>query len=102
MHSNLTAGFEDKVALYKSNRARGTILAQVSLAELRQVADDMDTYFNYGIAISNMIALDLLGLKSISGNTYSWPEKPPLPHKLDYKSGPAIRTRSVRRRRRNQ
>jgi hypothetical protein len=85
-HSNLTAGVKDQIALYKYNRAGKTILAQVTPAELRQVADDMDTYFNYGMSITNMIGLEFLGLKTITGANYAWPDKPPLPRKLDYKS----------------
>jgi hypothetical protein len=87
-HSNLTIGAKDQIALYKYNRAGKTILAQVTPTELRQVADDMDTYFNYGMSVTNMIGLEFLGLKTITGEIYPWPDKPPLPRKLDYKSRP--------------
>src|SRR5271169_3472610 len=104
MHSNLTSGVKDQIALYKSNRACNTILAEVTLEELRRVADDMDTFSTYGMTIANMIGLEFWGLQTITGNnnTYPWPPKPPLPRKLDYKSGSVISARSGRRRRRKQ
>jgi hypothetical protein len=72
--------------LYKSSRAGNTISAQVTLTELRQIADDMNAYFNYGLNITNVLGIKALGLRPISGTTYEWPAKPALPRKLEYKS----------------
>ena len=72
------------------------------LDELRRVADEMNTYFNYGMRVANMIGIDLLDLKTITGNIYEWPDKPLLPRKLDYESRSMISARSGRKRRRKQ
>jgi hypothetical protein len=58
MHSNMAAVTEERIALYKSNRRDGkTILTQINLADLRQVADEMMAYYDYGLIISNVITL---------------------------------------------
>lgn len=101
-HSNFTAGVKDQITLFKYNRAGKTILAEVTLEELRQIADDMDTYFSYGMSITNMIGLEFLNLKTITGEIYLWPDKPPLPRKLDYKSQPYHPNRPAGRRRRKE
>jgi hypothetical protein len=85
-HSSLTVFMEDPAALYKSDRNSGnTIATLVSLKALRQIADDMHIYFNYGMNITNCIGIEMLGLKPITGTIDNWPDKPPLPFKLEYK-----------------
>jgi hypothetical protein len=82
VHSNLVAGVEDQIALYKSNRGK-TILTQIDQAELRRVADDTMTYRLYGLALANVIALPSRQIA-----TAILPAKPPLPYKLEYSSHP--------------
>jgi hypothetical protein len=67
------------------------------LGELRQVADDMNAYFQFGMWLSNMINWEILGLKPRAGDRWhrSWPDKPPLPIPLEYTSDP----RPIRRQR---
>jgi hypothetical protein len=57
---------------------------------LRQVADDMMTFFNYGLSLTAFISLNLLGLEktAVALGLDTWPDKPPLPRRLDYKSQP--------------
>jgi hypothetical protein len=87
MHSNMAAVTEERIALYKSNRRDGkTILTQINLADLRQVADEMMAYYDYGSMISNVITL-----LSYPGGWH--PPDPllaklPLPRKLEYSSLP--------------
>jgi hypothetical protein len=98
MHSNITSGVRDTIALYKYDFFGKTILAEVKPEELRRVADDMMTYFDYGLRLANVIAFKLLsggaagmeqlGLKVETPLLDVWPEKPPLPVKLDYRSRP--------------
>ena len=57
MHSNMAAVTEERIALYKSSRDGRTILTQINLADLRQVADDMMAYYDYGLIITNVITL---------------------------------------------
>jgi hypothetical protein len=85
MHSNLIAGVEDLIALYKSNRRGETILTVIDPAELRQVADDMMAYRLYGLALGNAVALP-----SAHRAATLPPPKPPLPRKLEYSSQPQL------------
>jgi hypothetical protein len=98
MHSNLISGVRDTIALYKYDLSGKTILAEVKPEELRRVADDMMTYFDYGLRLANVIAFKLLlggsegmtqlGFKVETRALDVWPEKPPLPAKLEYRSRP--------------
>jgi hypothetical protein len=88
MHSNLTTGVKDQIALYKPNRSGKTILVSVIPEELRQVADDMEAYFNYGMMVTNMIGLEFGNLKALTRDIPPWPEQPPAPRRLNYSSRP--------------
>jgi hypothetical protein len=90
MHSNLAAMSPEAVILAKTGRDGKTTLANPKLSELQNVADDMNTYFNYGLRLSNMINFELLRLKPMEGDSWyrSWPGKPPLPIPLEYTSDP--------------
>jgi hypothetical protein len=85
MHSNLVAGVADQITLYKADRAGKTQLAEIDPAELRQVADDMMAYPDFGVILTNLLALNIPRL------TTGTPFKPPLPNKLAYSS----QTRSI-------
>jgi len=82
MHSNLVAGVNDRIALYKSNRRGETILTVIDPEELRRVADDMMAYRGYGSILANLIASPSTLRPAIL------PPKPPLPRKLNYSSQP--------------
>jgi hypothetical protein len=94
IHSNIFAGVEEQITLYKSNRAGKTILIQISPADLRQVADNMMVYRDYGLAVANAIVLlgnpglSLDPNKVTTLDTYNAAgyAKPPLPVKLKYTS----------------
>jgi hypothetical protein len=91
MHSNIMVGSERAILLFKIERSGKTMLANPTLKELRQVADDMNTYFNFGLWLSNMINLEILGIKPQAGDPWhnAWPGKPPLPIPLEYTSDPS-------------
>jgi hypothetical protein len=84
-HSNIFAGVDTPTTLYKHGRDGKTIHTIVTLAELRQVADDMIQYFNYGLRLSNSI-----GPTGAAGTLLhsTWPDQPPSPQKLNYTSEP--------------
>ena len=90
MHSNMIAGTRETSMLYKTTRQGTTQLCRVSIQELRRVADDMVTYFNYGLHLSNMINFELLTIPRQAGDLvyHAWPDKPPLPNLLEYTSDP--------------
>jgi hypothetical protein len=92
MHSNLVTGSARTIVLYKTGRDGKTTLVNPLLKELRQVADDMKTYFDFGLHLSNMINFDLLGAKPQPGDLSfrEWPDKPPLPVPLVYTSDPMM------------
>jgi hypothetical protein len=88
MHSNLMSGSQRAIVLYKTNRDGKTTLANPLIQELRQVADDMKAYFDYGLHLANMINFNLLGAQPMAGDLvyHEWPDKPPLPIPLEYTS----------------
>jgi len=88
MHSNIVSGTQRSILLFKTERSGKTVAANPTLAELRQVADDMKTYFDFGLHLSNMINFELLGLKPQEGDRWhhAWPDKPALPNRLEYTS----------------
>jgi len=90
MHSSMIASTQKATTLYKTTKQGNTELCRVSLPELQRVADDMMTYFNYGLHLSNMINFELLGIKPREGDFayFAWPDKPPLPILLEYSSDP--------------
>jgi hypothetical protein len=89
-HSSLHAMSPDAIILVKAGRDGKGSLANPMLAELRQVADDINALFEYGLWLSNMINYELFGLKPLAGDDRhpSWPDKPPLPIPLEYTSDP--------------
>ena len=96
-HSGLHHLRPDTIILIKAERSGKGTLANPTLAELRQVADDIKALFEYGLWLSNMINLELLGIKPLAGDVWyrSWPDKPPLPIPLEYTSNP-VPTRPLR------
>jgi hypothetical protein len=57
---------------------------QGSLELLRRVADDLNTYFYYGLEVANMIATEHNGAAREAGMMvfHDWPELPALPARL--------------------
>jgi hypothetical protein len=88
MHSNLMSGSDRAIVLYKIGRDGKSTLTNPTLSELRQVADDMNKLFDYGLWLSNMINMNLLGQMPPAGDIASWPDKPPLPIPLEYTADP--------------
>lgn len=90
MHSSLFDSIQTITMLYKTTSKGSTQISRTTPTQLRQIADDMMTYFHFGMQLSNMINFELLGLKPSEGDFayFSWPDKPPLPVRLDYTSNP--------------
>lgn len=87
MHSNIFYMTEDAIFLYKSDNMGKTISCNPTLAELHQVADDMNTYFHYGLALSNAINFNLIAPRTIP-SPFPWPGQPVAPRMLEYTGGP--------------
>jgi hypothetical protein len=90
MHSNLMSGSDQAIVLYKIGRDGKSTLTNPTLSELRQVADDMNKLFDYGLWLSNLINLNLLREPPLAGIIAydTWPDKPPLPIPLEYTADP--------------
>ena len=80
-HSNIFSGTAAPISLYKYDRDGNTIHTVVTTEDLRQVADDMMTYYNYGLRFGNSIAPDGTEGTIVSSR---FPSQPPLPEKLNY------------------
>lgn len=83
MHSNIFMMSEDAIILYKANNSGKTVSCNPTLGELRQVADDMNAFFDYGLALSNTININLIPPR-ILPSPVPWPCKPILPRNLSY------------------
>jgi hypothetical protein len=90
MHSSLIASIETATMLYKTTKQGNTELCSVTVPELRAVADDMMEYFHYGLALSNIINFELLGIKPRAGDYAAWPDMPPSPNPLKYSARPLL------------
>jgi hypothetical protein len=88
MHSSMEASTREPTLLYKVTKQGNTELCQVSPGELRQIADDMTTYSRYGLHLSNVINIELLGVKPQAGDFGALPDMPPLPTPLKYSGRP--------------
>jgi hypothetical protein len=56
MHSNINASLEEPIMLHKANKGGRIVACRPSIQELRQVADDMNTYFIFGVMLANAVA----------------------------------------------
>jgi hypothetical protein len=88
MHSGMAASIHEPTLLYKVTKQGNTELCQVTPQELRQIADDMTVYFRYGLHISNVINIEILGVTPQAGDFGAFPDMPPLPIPLKYSGRP--------------
>jgi hypothetical protein len=84
MHSVLVQGGDEKANLYRTSRKGEPVMLQASLAQIRQIADDLVTYFNFGLALANGIATEIWKADRQAGMLafHGWPDKPSLPKPL--------------------
>jgi hypothetical protein len=85
IHSNIIRGTENRAAIYSMTRQGTTNLFQATLGEVRQVADDLNTYFYFGLHLANCIATEIHHMAREAGMMifHEWPEHPPLPIAID-------------------
>jgi hypothetical protein len=84
MHSNL-AWSSDATLFFQTTKQGRTKIANPTLAKLRRVAEDINTYVLYGRSLGNAINAASADVP-IPANAFPWPEKPALPEPLDYSS----------------
>jgi hypothetical protein len=86
IHSQISVLSSDHTILSKLSKKGTSIMAAPKLAELRRVADDINTYCIYGRALGNSI--NLASASTPPAFAFPWPSRPPLPHKMNYSSEP--------------
>jgi hypothetical protein len=83
MHSVMTDGWQGKAALYRTSKKGERQMLSATVEQIRAVADDLVTYFYFGHALANRIAI-LNQPQSSEGAVHPpWPDKPPLPIPLE-------------------
>lgn len=93
MHSELISGGVSSAFLLKTQRNGMLVGCSVTTRRLQSIADDLETFHQYGITLANLIALPLLKAvlaieESPPPGLSALPDKPPLPSRLEYTSGP--------------
>jgi hypothetical protein len=85
MHSVITEGWQGKAALYRTGRKGERQMTSASLEQIQSVADRLVAYFDFGWKLADRIAVELLNVPQQSGSAavQAWPEKPPLPIRLE-------------------
>jgi hypothetical protein len=93
MHSQIIAGGATASILLRTQRDGSTVGCSVTVTQLRQIADDMEAYRSYGIALGNCVGLPRV-MRVFAVGTPPPPElsrlpgKPALPSRLEYTSDP--------------
>lgn len=87
MHSALVPqGDYTEAILYKTSKQGRTHSTVQPLKILRRVADEIRIYVDYGRALGNAINARLDSGAPVL--PFPWPDRPPLPHRLEYTSDP--------------
>jgi hypothetical protein len=81
IHGNLVTSFGNEPAIFSLNRQGIMTMFKSSLSEIRRVADDAETYFQFGLALANYIATEIHGAARQEGMlvVLDCPQCPPLP-----------------------
>jgi hypothetical protein len=93
MHSRITGGGATTSILLKTQNDGRGVACQVTLPELRAIADAMNVYHTFGIWIGNFISVKrdntwITITGAAPGEPFPLPDKPPLPTRLEYTSDP--------------
>jgi hypothetical protein len=85
IHSNVIRGTDNRAAIYSMTRQGTYNRFQATLEEVRQVADDLDTYFYFGLGLANYIATEIHAMAREAGMLAisMVPNLPPLPVHID-------------------
>jgi len=98
LHSNLIQGWEKDATLYHVSRQGTMIQLQMSVDQIRQVADDLEQYFIFAQTVANAVAVNVSQAGQQEAALFApfpWPDKPPLPIPLRAPlQGPDRRNRS--------
>jgi hypothetical protein len=82
MHSHMPGRFGKETVLFKKSRSgKSDFYLSIPLAQLKQVAEEMQAYCTYGRMLGNAI-------NNTSEQVPIWPKKPGLPVALKYEPVP--------------
>jgi hypothetical protein len=82
LHSNLIQGWEKDATLYHVSRQGTMIQLQMSVDQIRQVADDLERYFIFAQTVANAVAVNVSQAAQREAGLFGpfpWPNKLPLP-----------------------
>jgi len=86
LHSNMIPDVNETARLFRSDRKNPTPeQINLDLPSVRQIADDFQRYWDFGLALANCIAVEINGAARSAGSLvyHDWPERPPFPFSLD-------------------
>ena len=89
IHSNIIRG-TTRAAIFSTTRQGTTNRFEATLEEVRQVADDLNTYFYFGLQTANLIATEIHHVAREAGMLvfHEWPSLPPMPVHIDPQQRP--------------
>jgi hypothetical protein len=90
MHSHLAWRFGEETVLFKKSRSGNDLYLSIPLAQLRQIADEMNVYCTYGRMLGNAINNTKGDVPVFPLTAYPWPKKPDLPVALKYEPVPDV------------
>jgi hypothetical protein len=89
MHSHMAWRFgEEKTVLFKKSRSGNDLYLSIPLAQLEQVADEMNLYCTYGRMLGNAINHTSVRVPIFLATAFPWPKKIGLPIELKYEPVP--------------
>ena len=74
--------------LFKKSRTGNDSYLSIPLAQLKQVADEMNAYCTYGRMLGNAINNTSEEVPIFPVTAFPWPKKPTLPFELKYEPFP--------------
>lgn len=84
IHGNIVTSFGSEPGVFSLNKSGFMTMFRSSLADIRQVADDLETYFQFGLSLANFIAAEIHQMARQAGMivVHECPALPPSPRPI--------------------
>lgn len=84
IHGNIVTSFGSEPGIFSLNRSGFMTMFRSSLADVRQVADDLEVYFQFGLSLANYIAVEVHEMAQQAGMivVQECPDLPPSPRPI--------------------
>jgi hypothetical protein len=81
IHGNIVTSWSNEPGIFSLNRRGEMVMFKSSLATIREVADDVESYFQFGLALASYIAVEIHGAARQAGMVvvHDCPPCPPMP-----------------------